>query len=372
MLLGPRVVSQSAVGHSERVVHGADVRVPRQNLLQQVGGPAVVLLEQRRLRQAVARRQRRRKQRQRLREQRLGVIGPALLQADVAEPEQRRRILGLDVEDLLEERGRLVQGAPVAVQLREVVGPADIVRSQPRRLPQAGLGLLGEPRRHEGHPHHADGLGRQFGGETRPLVPRRQGGMAVANLRLHRFADPAQIRQRIPAMGRRHPRPPTYRPRSPPSPARHRTSTRSGRSILRSAPRATATPPADASPPARTSATAPPPWRPAPPPRTSSAPASGTPRPLLERDPPVDLDVFPGFRTSVRPVHLDGGTGVGLAEADDHARIVRRGVAAVRTGAAPQHRLAGDDALPPARPACRGRRRRRAAARASAAGCRSD
>ena len=204
MLLGLRVVSQAAVGHPQRIVHRADLRVPRQDLLQQVGGPAVVLLEQRRLGQTVARRQGRGKQRQRLGEERLGRLGPALLQADVAQPEQRRRILGLYAQDPIEERGRLVQGAAVAVQLCEVIGPPDIVRSQRRRLPQAGLGLLGEPRRHEGHAHHADGLGRQLGRQAGPLVVRRQRGMAVANLRLHRFADPAQVRQRVSAIGRRH------------------------------------------------------------------------------------------------------------------------------------------------------------------------
>ena len=199
VLFGLRVVSQPAIGHPERVVHRADLRLARQDLLQQVGGPAVVLLEQRRLREAVARGERRRKQRQRLGEQPLGGVGPALLQADVAEPEQRRRILGLDAKDLLEEGGRLVQRTAVAVQLRQVVGPADVVGRQRRRLTQARLGLLGEPRRHEGHAHHADGLGRQLGGDARPLVGRRQSGMTLANLRLHRFAHAAQVRQHFPA-----------------------------------------------------------------------------------------------------------------------------------------------------------------------------
>ena len=196
MLLGLRVVPQTAVGHPQRIVDRADVGVARQDLLQQIGGPAVVLFQQGRPGQAVPRRQRGRIQRQRLREQRLGIVGPSLLQTDVAEPEQRRRILGLNPEHLLEKHRGLVQRASVAVQLRQIVGPTDVVRGQRRRLAQTRLGFLREPGGHEEHAHPADRLRLQLGGETGARVARRQGGVMLANLRLQRFADPRQVRKR--------------------------------------------------------------------------------------------------------------------------------------------------------------------------------
>ena len=79
-----------AVGERQRVVRHRRARIDRQRLFQAVGGARVLAPRERRASLADQRRHRPRLPRDGLREERLGILRPALIQAHVAKPHQRR------------------------------------------------------------------------------------------------------------------------------------------------------------------------------------------------------------------------------------------------------------------------------------------
>ena len=142
------------------------------------------------------RRHRPRHQREGLREERLRLLGSALVEQEPAEPDQRREIVGPQGEHLPECRLGAVCLALALVQVREVVGPANFVARQSLRVHIARLRGVEIPGRLKQHPVLA--VRRRQLRLRRAAVGDLPGQRLVplACLRLHGGINTRQIRQR--------------------------------------------------------------------------------------------------------------------------------------------------------------------------------
>ena len=124
-------------------------RLTRECLLEVFGGRSEIARGQRRAAGSEQRRRRTGIPGERFREQRRRQVGAALRETHLAEPDQRRKVVGPQIEDLFERFHGLLQGTPNPVDVAEVVRPARVGRRQRLGVEQARLGAFEVGRRHE-------------------------------------------------------------------------------------------------------------------------------------------------------------------------------------------------------------------------------
>ena len=93
-----------------------------------------------------------------------------------------------------EEIGRPLPLPPLAVQVREIVGPAHDARRQPVRVQQRGLGPFAIVGGHQDQAELAPGVAQRRRRRVGVRGRARHRGVPPAHLRLHRRRQPRQVR----------------------------------------------------------------------------------------------------------------------------------------------------------------------------------
>ena len=177
-------VAEPAVGERQWIMGARRLRIAREHIFQMLDGAAVLLLRQRRPAQAKARRERARLPLEHSRKPGFSGVGIALRQIDVAQPERGGHLVRLQFEDPLEERRGVRQITFAPRKMREVIRPSMVSGIQRLRVDEIRLGSLGLSG-HEQPAHLAEGCGQFCGRGLAFPERRRQGRIAVADLRLH-------------------------------------------------------------------------------------------------------------------------------------------------------------------------------------------
>ena len=123
-----RGVAKAPIRHRQRRVHAGRGRLRAQRLFQHGDGARMVLARQRRLSQAQQHRHALRRVLPGALEQRLGLVGLALIQIEAPQPDQRRHVVGRELEHAGQVRHGLVRLAAALVQVMQQVRPAWLVR----------------------------------------------------------------------------------------------------------------------------------------------------------------------------------------------------------------------------------------------------
>jgi hypothetical protein len=131
-----------------------------------------------------------------LSKERLGVGGPALRETHLRQPHERRHVIGLQRQRLLEETRRLGRIVGQARHLGQVVGPAHVAGRELAGAGEAAFGRLVELGRDEQPAHIAVGRGPLGRRQRRLPDHARHGGVPLAQLRLHVGRRPGDVRQR--------------------------------------------------------------------------------------------------------------------------------------------------------------------------------
>ena len=195
MRFGLLQLAQAAVGHGERIVDVRGLWIHRQGFLQMLHGPDVVLTRRGCPSQADPRPGRAGLKRQRLCEQRLGRLRPALCEVHFPERDQRRHIVGSQREGLFEGCRGLRECAPGRVQVPEIVRPASVARRQRLRVEVEGLWRVAVAGRHQHVAHLAVRLA-QLTDRTRMFDGCRQRRVSLTDLVPHGGGHVGEIGQR--------------------------------------------------------------------------------------------------------------------------------------------------------------------------------
>ena len=194
MPFGRRRVAQGAVGQRQRVVYRRGLGVAREHVFEMDDGATIVVPGQRRAPQTEPGRYRSGLHGERLHEPGLGGLRLPQLQIGVAEPHLRRDVGGLELARHDEQRQRLLRLATRAIQVRQIVRPAEVGGVQRVRPHEIGFGTIGQLRGHQQLAHLAVGVA-QLGGVRARRCRRGQGRVAIAHLGLDGWGQPRDIGQ---------------------------------------------------------------------------------------------------------------------------------------------------------------------------------
>ena len=137
-----RRVADRAVRHRERIVDRGSLRVPPQYRFEMLDRAGVLLFGERHAPETEQRRPRAGLERQRPLEVELRLCGLSLVEVQVAQPHQRRHILGLQLKGALEGRDRVGEVAVLAMQVSEIVRPANVTWRERLRVDEAWFGRI--------------------------------------------------------------------------------------------------------------------------------------------------------------------------------------------------------------------------------------
>ena len=147
--LGPIALTEAAIGHGQVVVGGGGAGIERDGGFQMRGGRGEVSTREGDASEADERRHRIGPSRQCFGEQRPGSRGPALIEVDVRERDQRGFVGRLQREGALERRGRGVEVAHCLAEMPQVVRPPRVCRCEPLGVAQRDARGVVELRSHQ-------------------------------------------------------------------------------------------------------------------------------------------------------------------------------------------------------------------------------
>ncbi len=192
--LGGVQIAQRAVRHPQVVVQTPRGRLQREGALQVTDRPARVPrgegsppgAGQRRCRGGIDR------QRALERHRRLG--GTPTVELHPPEPYQRREVRGFEGERPGKELGRPLAIPPLAIQVREIVGPAHDAGRQSMRIQVRNLRPLAVVGGHQDETELAVGISQHRRGRVGTVGSTRHRSVTLAHLRLHRRGQTRHVR----------------------------------------------------------------------------------------------------------------------------------------------------------------------------------
>ncbi len=184
-----------AIGRRQRRMQALGLGIHRQRVFEILHGAGIVAFRDGHASQSCDGRDCPRSQRVGFGEQRLGGVGFPLIEIQAAEPDQRREIVGLELQRALEGGLGLVRFTAALVEIRQVVRPADVGGVELLRVQVARLGDVEVLRRLKHHAVLSVRTG-EIRGRRRCVHRLLERRVALAHLRLHAGIDARDVRQR--------------------------------------------------------------------------------------------------------------------------------------------------------------------------------